>query len=450
MRKRIRQTYKRKLKISGRLLIIAGVLSIVVTLVISWMVYLNLSNLDKIKASGNSEAGGNQLNPNSEIISEFTWEKDPVTHSTLGPDAISAGKSSHCVSGGRSFTHGLSAGSSGKDIDLVIASSPVYDQDGIDISIDFRRFETSGNFFTRGSTFNFGMNKGFITISYRVDNKKGGYETVSCLTDYEIPSDENFRNYRFMYDPSKGKGEIFVNNIIVWSSTATPNTAMHWKGAGNIVIGKDMDGGGRDLAVFDNLVVRSTVSLTPLEESLMNFMVETTTGNGVRLHWSTVVNDRVESFALQRSINGIDFATIATVRANPKMTPDDEYVYVDQPQSEEPIYYYRLRQNFKDGKFMVHPLAAIKFDSEKDLSIERVNPMPFEKTFDISYFTPANGRVWIQITDASGKVRSSETFEAPRGKNVHVFKNKNPLESGTYTLNLIFGEKKVSTTVIKI
>jgi hypothetical protein len=78
-----------------------------------------------------------------------------------------------------------------------------------------------------------------------------------------------------------------------------------------------------------------------------------------------------------------------------------------------------------------------------------VNPLPFEKAFDISYFIPESGRVWIQLTDADGKIRSSETFETRQGKNVHVFRDHSNLEHGTYTLNLIFGEKKVSTKVIK-
>jgi len=430
------------------MLMAVGALSLALTLIVSWLVYLNLTNLSKTRATGNGEAGGNKLNNNSEIISEFTWEKDPVTHSTLGPDATSVGKSAHAAPGGRSSTRGLAAGKPGKDINLTIPSSTLFDQDGIDVSIDYRRNESSGNFITRGNTFNFGMNKGFITILYKVENSKGTIETVSATTTYEIPVDEIFRNYRFIYTPATGKGEIFVNNIIVWSNSGSPQTAMSWKNAGNIIIGKEMDGGGKDIPVFDNLVIRSSGSLLPVAESLVNFMLESN-GHGVRLHWTSAANNRVDNFALQRSINGIDFATIATIKADPKVSDDNEYVYNDQPSSSSEIFYYRLRQNFTDGKFIVHALSAIKLETEKNLSIERVNPMPFQKSFDISYFTPASGRVWIQLVDTKGKIRSSETFEVPQGKNVHVFRDHSNLESGTYTLNLVFGDRKVSAPITK-
>ena len=448
MSNRLRQKRKHKLRVSGRLLMVVSIFTVTLSIVVSWMVYLNITNLSLTKATGAGDAGGSQLNSNCEIISEFTWEKDPVTHSTLGPDAISSGKSAHSLPGGRSSTGGLAAGTSGKGIDLTIPSSTIFDQDGIDISIDYRRNEPSGNFITRGNVFNFGINKGYIVIAYRVEDKKGGYQTVNATTDYEIPVDEIFRNYRFIYDPKKGKGEIFVNSVIIWSSDESPNTAMYWKNAGNVVVGKDMNGGGKDIPVFDNLVIRSTGSLTPINESLVNFMLETN-GIGVNLHWSTSANDKAENFSLQRSVNGIDFTTVTTIKANPAMKEGDEYFYSDNPSSNSDVLYYRLRQNFKDGKFVVHPVSAIKVFIEKELSIERVNPMPFEKSFDISYFIPDDGRVWFQLTDAKGKIRSSETYKVSQGKNIHVFKDKNNLESGTYTLNIIFGEKKVSTKVIK-
>src|SRR6185436_4907876 len=103
----------------GNLLMAAGVCTVALTLVIGWMVYLNITSLEKRKASGNADAGGNHLNNNGDLIVEFTWEKDPVTKATLGPDAKSAGKFVHAAIGGKASTHGLAPGAEGKDIDLV-------------------------------------------------------------------------------------------------------------------------------------------------------------------------------------------------------------------------------------------------------------------------------------------------------------------------------------------
>ena len=76
--------------------------------------------------------------------------------------------------------------------------------------------------------------------------------------------------------------------------------------------------------------------------------------------------------------------------------------------------------------------------------------MPFDKSFDIAYFLPKSGKVWIQITDEKGKTVDTQSFDAPKGKNVHVYKNEKIRESGTYTINLISDNKKVTRSIIKI
>ena len=128
----------------------------------------------------------------------------------------------------------------------------------------------------------------------------------------------------------------------------------------------------------------------------------------------------------------------------------DEYIYIDKTPVTSAVVYYRLRQTFKNGKFVTHALSAIRFRSDKSFAIDHLNPVPFQNVCDISYYLPKSGRVWLQITDESGKILNTENFEAPQGKNVHVFKDENNLEAGTYNLSLIFENKKTTTKLIKL
>ena len=449
MKRRLHQGLRRKMKMSTKLILVAGSVAVSVTLILGWLVFMNLHDLSKTKASGNpNEIGGNSLNTGGEILSEFTWEKDPVTHATLGPDAISAGKTAHSMAGGRASTGGLSAGKKGKDINLVLPETELFDQEGIDISIDYRRNESTGNFYTRGNLFNFGMADGFLTIMYRLENPDGRTEGMKQKTSYEVPMDAAFRTYRFIYTPHTGKAEMFVNSVMVWSAQHPANSKMTWKNSGPVEIGKEMNGSGSDEPVFDNLVIRSTGSAIPLAESLLNFMLEAKS-KMVTLHWSTAVNTKADHFTMQRSENGVDFIDLAVVKADPELPDGDEYTYVDKTAPDDGVVYYRIKQVFQNGKFVMHPMSAVRFQSDKGFSIERVNPQPFDKSFDISYFLPRSGRVWIQLSDLSGKVLTSESFDAPRGKNVHVFHDQNNLRKGNYTLLIMFDNKKVSAKVTK-
>ncbi|MBK6987626.1 MAG: hypothetical protein IPH33_04945 [Bacteroidetes bacterium] len=216
MKNRLHRKQKKKLR--ARVILVAGSISFMLTITAGIMVYLNVNNVSKTRATATGTEGSGASLSNGDIITEFTWEKNPVTIATLGPDAISVSKDAHSMSGGRSSTGGLSAGPNGKDIDLEIEGTELWNQEGIDISIDYSRNEKSGSFFSRENGFNFGMENGFITIAYRLENKRGGIESFKTKTEYEIPVDMNFRTYRFIYNPSKGKAEIFVNSVIVWSN----------------------------------------------------------------------------------------------------------------------------------------------------------------------------------------------------------------------------------------
>ncbi len=432
-----------------RLIFVVGIASLAFVFTIGVLVFLNLNNQSKSRATGNgSESGGNILNISGDIITEFTWENKNALIATLGPDAMSAGKLTHTVFGGRASTKGIAPGPEGNDINLEIQGTALFDLEGIDINIDYRRNEESGNFFSRGNGFNFGMEKGFLTINYRVASGRNSFLTIKEKTSFEVPSDPSFRSYRFIYTPSTGKGEIFVNSVMVWSHQGNSNTPLYWKGSDNIIIGKNMNGGGIDRPVFDNLVIRSTGSVSMFAASLLTFMLDPK-DQEVKINWSTTMNEKVDYFTIERSINGIDFVNICKLPANPNLSSGEEYSYTDRVTNSSTVVYYRLRQTFLNGKFVTHPLSAVRFKTDKGLSIETVKPVPFQQTFDVAYFIPSSGRVWIQLADSKGKIISTKTFEAPQGKNVHIFRDQGNLASGDYSLDLIFNNKKVSTKVVK-
>ena len=429
------------------MMVITGTLCLMFALSISWLVFLNLSQNTRTSASGN-EMGGTILN-NGEIISNFTWESDPATKATLGPDAIRISNTAHTLFGGRSSTGGLSPGLPAQDINMELGASPLFDVEGIDVSVDFKRHEPSGSFITRGKSLDFGFKKGFVCITYRTIGLSGGFETVTATTGYEIPMDEQFRNYRFIYSPNTGKGELFVNSVIIWSHEGNKNTAMYWDNAGTITIAKGIDGGGKDIPVLDNFMMRTTGSVSPLAESLINFML-VPSGDDIKIIWNTTANDKVDYFTVERSVNGVDFANLTNIPSDPSLKEGEGYEYVDQSVNTAGIVFYRIRQSFKDGKFITHSTSAVKIKSEKALTIDRISPPTFQNSFNLAYYIPNSGRVWVQLVDESGNIRSSETFEAPQGKNVYIFRDKKNLSAGSYTLNLVFDDKRVTAKVVKV
>jgi hypothetical protein len=443
----IKQELRRRLNV--KLILFAAITVLLFGIAITSVLIINL---------GNSERGTAQkaddLLAIGDIICRFTWEEKSVLKATEGPDGIKASKTAFISSGGKSSSNALNPGKPGQPINLMITGSPFFNVPGIDIAIDFRRSEGSGNFFSRGSSFNFGMDKGNIIITYRIENGNGGFKSVSAVTNYSIPIDEIWRTYRFIYSPITGKGEIFVNSVIVWSNQSTPNTKLYWNDDSNVIIGKDMDGGGAiDRSIFDNLVVRTTGSVENSEQSLLAFSAfpHPDFKERMLITWTMIPTINDNYFTVERSVNGVDFNKIGTIKAAPASNTASEYLFTDIRPVAYGITYYRIKHFTNDGQFVQYPATAVSTRSRniEDIAIEDVAPLPFTSSFDITYTTSGTGEVLMKIIDKNGTICATEKMKAVKGKNIYAFRNAVKLNSGIYTLNLTYNQKSVNKKVIK-
>lgn len=406
--------------------------------------------------TGNPETGTAMVDnlTTGDIICRFTWEEKSVLKATEGPDGIKASKTAFISGGGKSSSSALNPGKPGQPINLMLTGSPYFNVPGIDIAIDFRRSEGSGNFFSRGSGFNFGMDKGNIVVTYRIENGSGGFKSINAVTNYSIPIDELWRTYRFIYSPMTGKGEIFVNSIIVWSNQTTPNTKLYWNDDSNVFIGKDMDGGGAiDRSIFDNLVVRSTGSVENSEQSLLAFSAFPHPDFKERMlvTWSMIPTINDNYFTVERSVNGLDFNKIGTVKVAPAHNTAADYQFTDLRPVAYGITYYRIKHYSNDGQFVQYPATAVSTKSRliEDVSIENISPLPFSDSFDLTYTTSGTGEVLMKLIDKSGTVCATEKMNAAKGKNIYVFREAVKLNSGIYTLSVTYNNKSVNKKVIK-
>ena len=82
MRNKIQQGKRQRNRVRARVLLLCAILSIFITIAGGILVFLNINSVSKLKASATGEAGGGNDMNNGEVISEFIWEKDPVTTAT--------------------------------------------------------------------------------------------------------------------------------------------------------------------------------------------------------------------------------------------------------------------------------------------------------------------------------------------------------------------------------
>lgn len=298
-----------------------------------------------------------------EIITQFDWNAGEPLLPTFGMAAIQMGQGALCSPDGVDETPGIGAGKEKHPIQLELLAHSSFNTDGIDIAIDFRRLEPSGSFVSRGKDFDFGIKNGKLSIRYKVISPSGKQSNIEELTDYEVPMDYTFRNYKFIYRPASGKAEILVDQMPVWSHGTQAFDKLKWLENEAIVIGKEMEGDGSGRCIFDNLIIRQNGRTMNIPIELLSFTAEPE-GNKIMLNWFTGKETDTEYFIIEKSSNTQTFEQIGKVKAAGKSQNLKAYALLDTKPSEG-INYYRLALSNHRSKSIWIPVIAIRYQQEK-------------------------------------------------------------------------------------
>lgn len=372
----------------------------------------------------------------SQVISQFNWNSNPVTTALVGPNSISVSGSALSSPGGVGGTNGLNAGLPTADINLTIPTGGgLFDVSGIDVSIDYQRDESVGNFFTRGSSLII-TGASNLSVSYRVDNGAGGFNTVSSGNVYAIPNDNTFRTYRFVYLPTTGTGSLFVNGTSVWTNDGPNNRSLYWTGSGNIVIGALLDGASQNQTFLDNLIIGAVTS-SPLPIELLRFEAGLM-ANRVELFWETATEKNNDYFQIERSADAELWENIGQVNGAGNSLNRKQYHFIDA----QPLIgtsYYRLKQVDFDGSSSRSAMRSVQFEGIQDQELN-VYPNPTQGWLHIRSKVLKPKDLWFY--DHLGKEISSScplVSESPQGL---VF-DLSGLEKGVYFIHSHLGRAKI-------
>lgn len=294
-----------------------------------------------------------------DVIAAYNYETGDILKADMGPDAIAVSESASITEGGADNSKGLSPGKESKPLNFTIPAVKELNLGGIDLAIDYRKSEDNCNLFSRGNSFNFGVRDGKLSIMYKLKGESKKTITVSEVTRYEIPEDDEFRTYRFIYDPTKGKSEIFVNGVVIWSNISEPQTTLAWKESDPVVIGRDLKGNGTNKVYVDNVIIKATRQINKLPVTLLNFEAKAENQH-VMVSWYTSSESEIDSFIVERSLDAKSFHEIAKVKAEGSENKLTAYAVLDK-QPVQTVAYYRLVPSNKPLKSVTISTIGYKY-----------------------------------------------------------------------------------------
>lgn len=394
----------------------------------------------------------------AQIHNQFFWDNFGSNEriADSGPNATNSGGLAEAQATGSAGSAGaLAPGSTiintpfgtivnKQDINLTLDNSGgAFNQDEIEISIDYRRDQTEQNagFYVRepnvagGPQFYLGIEFGKLTLRFTWDNGTANGQTESfALLGFwpgdAIPADQAWRSYRFTYEASVGLATLSVNGTQVYSVITAAAAPLMWPSNGP-VIGYDMDNEGIDFSLLDNAIIQSPEPL-PVEWGVFE---GEQAQRSIQLDWETFEQINFDHFEVQHSTDGKRYSPIGKVTGPTNTQTTQQYAFTHE-RPEPGANYYRLRQVDLDGA--VHYSNRIEVNFELDAASAFAfypNPVQDRLFIGINEVQPQATAVQIHLYDLSGRLLSEQVRELIPYQN-ETFAETQELPSGAYLVKV--------------
>jgi hypothetical protein len=198
-------------------------------------------------------------------------------------------------------------------------------------------------------------------------------------------------------------------------------------GNNSIFSGNQPDITGPRLANYTTLAGFIVVSAAPLPIKFVGFSA-VRQGTGVLLQWSTSEEISAYLFELQRSTDGKNWNTAATIMATGNSGTLNNYSYTDKNIS-APVLYYRIREVEEDGSSTFTPVRSLGAASAGDVKIAAIG----DKV--VLQFSKETKDITVRLVSISGQVVKEQKLSAALGQVVIGTSQK-----GAYVLSVTNGK----------
>ena len=172
-------------------------------------------------------------------------------------------------------------------------------------------------------------------------------------------------------------------------------------------------------------------------------------GNKNAFQWTTYTEINNDHFELERSIDGHDFVSIATINSkapNGNSTSNINYDYTDE--NTLPVNaYYRLRQVDKQASFALSNVVLLIWSGKFNLTLNKIFPNPVVSVVKFIFTSPSAEKQSLSIFDISGRIVKRIDFIAVEGEN-QLQLNLGDLIKGQYIVQLVDSSGKSNPVML--
>jgi len=236
----------------------------------------------------------------------------------------------------------------------------------------------------------------------------GHTTTLTATGSYGVPG------YTYSWSPATGLSSTTTNPTTATISASTTYT----------------------ITITDACGITATQSIAItmggcLPIQLLNFNAQyNTTANVTNLNWATASESNNNYFTVERTLDGINYTTVDSVKGAGNSTQTLYYTGIDE-HPVKGVDYYRLKQTDYDGNESFSNVVAVTINADGKANLTLI-PNPVSSETDISFVSPIIGNALLDIYDYTGRLIKTQQIATNVGNNTV------PLDVSNYNNGVYF------------
>jgi hypothetical protein len=248
------------------------------------------------------------------------------------------------------------------------------------------------------------------------------------------------------HGPGGGGGGGVIYSTVALNAASTVNGGAAGTTTGSINYGATA--GAPGLLQITSSTIPAFPVCTVLDENFLSASACSKNKNNI-LNWTVSDNAKVQQYNIERSADGIEFVSIATVLPQSTGNNNNPYQFTDADAAtriSEPLLYYRIKLVQINGHIIYSKVMEVK--SSLHMTGLTLTPNPVANFTTVYFLADHSAAITVQVVDLKGKSVWKKQYTAGVGMNMLPLNNLQALPDGVYIVNVSNGKQVQSVKML--
>lgn len=196
-----------------------------------------------------------------------------------------------------------------------------------------------------------------------------------------------------------------------------------------------------------SIVTLSVIDCGPILSAKLISFNGTVNNSRATLKWTTSGEKEPYYFDVEKSSDGTNFSTIATINSYTDYNSEQHYYSYTDPNDVTGKVFYRINMRSLNNSSLYSRMLTLSGTGEKFALVSLINPFKSELLFDLSSSKP--GMAKTELVNAMGNSVKRKIFDIREGVNQLTFDNMGALPAGIYILKIEYEGTFIYKNVMK-